>query len=82
MENARMNSSEALIYVVGDCPGGGREEEYFAKAVCKYGGNGFYTKPYSRGMASRIAMNIEKFLQHHRIKKDSCILRNVIKYRN
>ena len=61
---------------------GGREEEYFAKAVCKYGGNGFYTKPYSRGMASRIAMNIEKFHQHHRIKKDSCILRNVIKCRN
>ena len=82
VENARMNSSETLIYVVGECSGGGREEEYFTKATCEYGGNGFYTKPYSRGMASRIAMNIEKFLQHHRIKKDSCILRNVIKYRN
>ena len=73
-----MHNSRTLIYTIANCSNEKEEEVSFVKTTCKYGGNGFYKKPYVRGTASSILMNIEKFHQKSKRKENNFIF-NVIK---
>jgi hypothetical protein len=78
VEKVRMHNSRTLIYTIANCSNEKEEEVSFVKTTCKYGGNGFYKKPYVRGTASSILMNIEKFHQKCKRKENNFIF-NVIK---
>ena len=77
VEKIRMNNSRTIIYTVANCSGEQEEETSFVKTTCKYGGNGFYKKPYNRGMASSVIMNIEKFHQQNKSKANHFIFKAI-----